>query len=124
MLIPFAVKAESVQTGKFRYMPAFEEETQEVYYYSDDYFSKSGKEYNEHLLSMSYNLTLSTFEVRGGEYCTSLLTDTGFQDTGTHTLKLVYIDNVIQAQFVIRKAQKQPSSDGRRYSIPLTGVES
>lgn len=71
LLIPFAVKAESLQTGKFRYMPAFEEETQEVYYYSDDYFSKSGKEYNEHLFSMSYNLALSTFEVRGGEYCTS-----------------------------------------------------
>ena len=45
-------------------------------------------------------------------------------DAGIHTLKLVYIDNVIQAQFVIRKTQKQTPSDNRRYSIPLTGVES
>ena len=74
------VNAESVKTGKYKYMPAFEDETEEVYYYSDDYFKESGKNDNEHLLAMSYNLALSTFEIRGCSYSKALLDEIGFED--------------------------------------------
>ena len=80
LFIPIFVNAESVQTGKFKYMPAFEDETEEVYYYSDDYFKESGKTDNEHLLAMSYNLALSTFEIRGYSYSKALLEEIGFKD--------------------------------------------
>ena len=80
LLMPFVVNAESVRTGKFSYMPSFEEETEETYYYSDDYFKGSGKVYNEHLLSMSYNLALSTFEENRSDNCMELLKDIGFND--------------------------------------------
>ncbi len=80
MVIPIYVNAETVQTGKFKYMPAFEEETEEVYYYSDDYFKNSGKTYNEHLMGMSFNLAISTFEIRGYSYSKKLLEDIGFSN--------------------------------------------
>ena len=38
LLFPVLVNAESVQTGKFKYLRANEPEAEEVYYYSDDYF--------------------------------------------------------------------------------------
>ena len=80
VFIPSFVYAESVQTGIFKYMPAFADETEEVYYYSDDYFKESGKTYNEHLMGMSYNISLSTFEIRGYTYSKSLLEEIGFKD--------------------------------------------
>ena len=80
MLLPFVVNAESVQTGRFKYMPAFENETEEVYYYSDDYFMPSGTIYNEHLHAMSMNLALSTFEIRGSSYSKELFEKIGFKD--------------------------------------------
>ena len=80
LFIPFIVSAASVQTGKFSYMPAFADETEETYYYSDDYFKESGKEENDHLLTMSYNLALSTFEIRGSSYVTKLYVDIGFKN--------------------------------------------
>ena len=80
LFLPFIVNAETVQTGKFSYMPAYEEETKEVYYYSDEYFKKSGKIDNEHLLAMSFNLAISTFEIRGYSFSSSLLKDIGFKD--------------------------------------------
>lgn len=80
LFIPIFVNAESVQTGKFKYIPAFEDETEEVYYYSDNYFKESGKIDNEHLLAMSYNLALSTFEIRGYSYSKTLLEEIGFKD--------------------------------------------
>ena len=79
-LFPIIVNAESVQTGKFKYMPAFESEKEEVYYYSDDYFKQSGTNYNEHLSTMSLNLALSTFEIRNYTYSKKLLEDIGFSD--------------------------------------------
>ena len=78
--IPITVNAASVKTGTFKYMPAFEDEAEERYYYSDDYFKQSGKIYNEHLLSMSYNLAISTFEVRNYTYSRDLLNEIGFKD--------------------------------------------
>ena len=78
LLIPIFAQAESVQTGKFKYMPAFEEETEEVYYYSDDYFRQSSKVSNEHLTGMSFNLALSTFEIKGSSYSKTLLEEIGF----------------------------------------------
>ena len=80
IFIPNFVNAETVQSGKFKYMPAFEDETEEVYYYSDDYFKESGKIDNEHLLAMSYNLALSTFEIRGYSYSKSFLEEIGFKN--------------------------------------------
>ena len=80
LLIPTIVDSASIQMGKFKYMPAFEEETEEVYYYSDDYFKDSGKTINDHLLAMSYNLAISTFEIRGYSYSKALLEEIGFKD--------------------------------------------
>ena len=80
LFMPIIVNAESVQTGTFKYMPAFENETEERYYYSDNYFNQSGKVYNEHLMGMSYSLALSTFEIRGAEYSKALLKEIGFKD--------------------------------------------
>ena len=87
MFIPVLVNAESVQTGKFKYMPAFEDETEEVYYYSDDYFKETGKEYNEHLLGMSYNLSLSTFEIRDYSYSKDLLEEIGYNKFKAYDMK-------------------------------------
>lgn len=78
-LMPFSASAESIRTGKYKYMPAFEDETEETYYYSDEYFKESGKIDNEHLLSMSYNLALSTFEIRNSSYSKNLLEEIGFK---------------------------------------------
>ena len=80
LFLPIMVNAESVMTGKFSYMPAFENKKEEVYYYSDNYFKNSSKTDNEHLLAMSYNLALSTFEVKGCSYSKALLKDIGFKD--------------------------------------------
>ena len=80
ILLSMKVNAATVQTGKFSYMPAFEDKKDEVYYYSDEYFSGSGKKYNEHLCTMSYNLSLSTFEIKGATYVTKLYNDIGFTD--------------------------------------------
>ena len=80
LLIPIITNAESVQTGKFSYMPAFSDKTEETYYYSDDYFRQSGKIDNEHLMTMSYNLALSTFEIRDYTYSKALLEELGFSD--------------------------------------------
>ncbi|MBQ9885453.1 MAG: hypothetical protein IJM37_01135 [Lachnospiraceae bacterium] len=76
--VPFTSFAGGVQTGRFSYMPAFEDVTEETYYYSDDYFRQSSRTENEHLQTMSLNLALSTFEIRGASYTTKLLEDTGF----------------------------------------------
>jgi hypothetical protein len=79
--MPLAADAESVQTGKFRYMPAFEEEAaEEDYFYSDEYFKESSRTYNEHLAAMSYNLAVSTFEVRNSSFTEALLGDIGFEE--------------------------------------------
>ena len=80
LILPITTNAESVQTGTFNYLPAFEEVAEETYYYSDDYFRQSGTIYNEHLLAMSYNLAISTFEIRNYTYSKALLEEIGFQD--------------------------------------------
>ena len=79
IIVPSFAYADSVQTGSFKYTPAFEEEAEEVYYYSDDYFNESGKTYNEHLMAMSYDLALSTFEEGGHSYTDALLRELGFK---------------------------------------------
>ena len=79
LLVPVFVNAESVKTGKFKYMPAFEDMKEEAYYYSDNYFEDSGKTYNEHLMGMSYNLAISTFEIGGYSYSKALLEEIGFK---------------------------------------------
>lgn len=89
LVIPIFVNAETVKTGKFSYMPAFSNEKKETYYYSDDYFKNSGKIDNEHLLAMSYNLSLSTFEIRGCSYSESLLKDIGFKDFKAYDMEEV-----------------------------------
>ena len=67
VLLPLVTNAETVLTGKFKYMPAFEAESEETYYYSDNYFAQSGTIQNNHLLAMSFNLAISTFEI-GNEF--------------------------------------------------------
>ncbi len=91
LFIPVFVNAETVKTGKFSYMPAFSNETKERYYYSDDYFKNSGKTDNEHLLAMSYNLSLSIFEISGYSYSESLLKDIGFKDFKAYDMEEVSI---------------------------------
>ena len=87
MTIPIIVNATSIKTGKFTYKPAFNDGVkEEVYYYSDDYFKETGKTYNEHLMTMSYNLAISTFEVQNSAYSSKLLTDIGFKDIKTEDI--------------------------------------
>ena len=80
--IPLTVGAEApdVIKGTFSYMPAYEETTEETFYYSDGYFAQSGKAGNDHLLTMSYCLALSTFEVCGATYASELFGKIGFTD--------------------------------------------
>lgn len=80
------VLAASVQKGTFNYMPAFEDMAEEVYFYSDDYFANSGKEENEHLTTMSYNLALATFEIRGDSYIRKLYADIGYENISTQDM--------------------------------------
>lgn len=79
-LLTSNVSATSVQSGTFTYMPAYSEEIEGTYYYSDDYFKQSGKMDNEHLLTMSFNLALSTSEIRGSSYVKKLYEDIGFEN--------------------------------------------
>ena len=79
-IIPIPASAGSVIEGKFTYTPAYEEPTEETFFYSDDYFTKSGNEFDPHLLSTSYCLSLSTFETRGFSYTAKFYEDIGFSD--------------------------------------------
>ena len=79
LLLPITISAETIK-GKFNYLPAFSDETEEIYYYSDDYFKQSGTIYNEHLLTMSYNLSLSSFGLKSSKNVTNLYEDLGFDN--------------------------------------------
>ena len=72
--------ADDMTTGTFTYMPAFSGPTQETFFYSDAFFAESAKTYNGHLLVMSYDLAISTFEIRNATYVTKLFEDIGFSD--------------------------------------------
>ena len=76
-------KPEDIIEGTFTYMPAFSPACEETFYYSDSYFSQSGTVYNEHLLSMSLCLELSTFQIRGDSWVRKLYEDIGFTDIET-----------------------------------------
>ena len=80
LLIPFKVNALDVVIGEFSYTPAFENPTKEKYYYHDDYFMKSSLKENNHLLTMSYNLAISTFEINNTTYTKKLYNDIGFKN--------------------------------------------
>ena len=86
ILLSSSVFAYDMQIGVFSYMPAFEEKVTEEYCYTDDFFTKSGKEYDEHLLTMSCNLAVSTFEIENSTYVTKLLRDIGFTDIKTEDM--------------------------------------
>ncbi len=79
LLLPITISAETIK-GKFNYLPAFSDETTETYYYNDDYFKQSGTIYNEHLLTMSYNLSLSSFGLKSSKNVTKLYEDLGFDN--------------------------------------------
>ena len=133
LLLPVIVNAETVQTGKFKFLPAFEQPKEEVYYYSDDYFTKSGKIDDEHLLAMSYNLSISTFEVRGYSYSSTLLTDIGFKDVQAYdmeekptidTIGVVIAHKEIDGKNVIAVAvrgEKYDSEWGNNFIVGKTG---
>ena len=76
-------KPEDIIEGTFTYMPAFSPACEETFYYSDSYFSQSGTVYNEHLLSMSLCLELSTFQIRGDSWVRKMYEDIGFTDIET-----------------------------------------
>ena len=86
LFFPITVRA-NIISGNFTYMPAFDETKEEKYYYDDDYFINSGKTDNEHLLTMSINLALSTFEDGNDNYSTKLLNDIGFSNIKSYDMK-------------------------------------
>lgn len=81
------VNAADVQTGKFNYISVSDEVLEDEYYYSDDYFRQSGKIGNEHLLTMSYNLAISTSEIQNAEFITKIYNDIGFNDISIEDIK-------------------------------------
>lgn len=79
-----------IDTGTFMYLPTSEDTPlEEKYYYDDEYFSKSSKEKNDHLITMSMALALSTFEDGDCTYVTSLLEKIGFKDIETEDMTSV-----------------------------------
>ena len=50
--------------GTISYIPGFGDPIQQTFYYNDDYFMQSGEIDNNHLLSMSCNLALATFNYK------------------------------------------------------------
>ncbi len=69
----------SLISGTFTYLSG--EEQQATFYYSDDYFAKSGKEPDEHLRTASLDLTVSVFgSTTGSDYdnARALLSAFGF----------------------------------------------
>ena len=72
--------ADTYTKGTLTYTPAYSDATEETFYYSDSFFEKSGKVFDGHLLAASYDLTISTFEVRGASYVTRFYGDIGFGD--------------------------------------------
>lgn len=67
-------------TGEFRYFSSqLNEVRTHTYYYSDEYFSDSGKVVNEHLRTMSLDLALTAYGTDESECnVTTLLTEIGF----------------------------------------------
>ena len=57
-------KREKLLTGEFSYF--FYKDYKSVFYYSDDYFKASGKEKNEHLRTVSFDLTATAFGNKDG----------------------------------------------------------
>ncbi len=57
------------------------------YYYDDDYFSESGKVYNEHLAAMSLNLELAVCEKRNTDVISNLFDEIGFTNVVTDELE-------------------------------------
>ena len=78
-------KAEIIK-GTFTYMPAFSLAKDDVFYYSDDYFMQSGKIENEHLITMSLALELSTFQVESDTWVRSVFEQIGFKDIVTYDM--------------------------------------
>ena len=71
----------SLIRGTFCYMPSFGEHCEEsVFYYSDEYFTQSSKVENRHLLALSMDFALSTFEIRNYTYSAKMLRSMGFRD--------------------------------------------
>ena len=69
---------------------------EQTYYYSDSYFTASGKESNEHLRTMSAALV---FPVRGSsdtpaETFGAILSEIGFQDITTYDLEHTSLDTM------------------------------
>ncbi|MBP5177599.1 MAG: hypothetical protein ILP02_03335 [Clostridia bacterium] len=70
----------TVLKGTFTSDQVFLGVTEENFTYSDDYFKKSGKADNNALMTMSYCLSMSTFEFFDCTYVTKLYSDIGFID--------------------------------------------
>ncbi len=101
LFVPVSVNALDIINGKFRYTPAFEDPVKEKFYYRDEYFTKSGKINDQHLLTMSYNLALSTFEVENTKYVTELYDLIGFKNIKTEGIN----DNTIGTAIASKKIE-------------------
>ena len=69
--------------GTISYIPGFGDPIQQTFYYNDDYFMQSGEIDNNHLLSMSCNLALATFNYKNDKIVKSLFTQIGFDNIET-----------------------------------------
>ena len=102
LFLPIGVNALEEKVGKFTYLPAFEDATSEKYYYRDEYFMRSGKKRNNHLLAMSYNLALSTFEANNTTYITELYNEIGFKNIKSEGIS----DNTVGTVIAHKKVDK------------------
>lgn len=89
-----------VKKGTFEYTPVFESSSaKDTYYYSDDYFSKSGIETNEHLRTMSICLALSATNALDkedkAENVINLLEELDFENIETDEIKEISTKDTI-----------------------------
>ena len=77
--------ASELISGTFNYMPAFKDMAEEKFFYTDDYFS--GDIEDEHFITMSLNVALSTFEIENDTYVSKLYSDIGLEDIETQDMK-------------------------------------
>ena len=95
-MLPMTVMAtdEKVQEGKFQYAAIGDFDNDDVFYYSDHYFSQSGKHKNEHLRTMSANIAFAVNPSRENPdknaNIKKLLSDIGFSEED-----MVFDDSVV-----------------------------
>ena len=98
---------------------SFLNDQEDVFYYSDDYFTASGKETNEHLRSMSYCLALAAIgtEDHKSTPATDLLAKIGFSDWQTYDFDVFPTEDTIACTI-----SHKETGDGDIVAVAIRGA--